>query len=66
MPDVTLDNKNMNDKVSKYNIEVEHTDCMLLYSALRDKLLPIGFKEYAAIETLMEHLPVFLVAHRCG
>jgi uncharacterized protein len=49
----------MDDKVSKYNIEVEHADCMLLYSALRDKLLPIGFKEYAVVETLMEHLPAF-------
>ena len=49
----------MNDKVSKYNIEVEHTKCMLLYNALTDVLLPISFKDYAAIETLLEHLPEF-------
>ena len=49
----------MNDKVSIYNIETEHTDCMLLYNALTDKLLPTSFENYAVIETLLEHLPEF-------
>ena len=49
----------MNDKVSNYNIEVEHTDCMLLYNALTNALLPVSFKDYAVIETLLEHLPEF-------
>jgi len=50
----------MNEKVSKYNIEVEHTDCMLLYNALTNSLLPVSYKDYAVIETLLEHLPEFL------
>lgn len=49
----------MNDKLSKYNIEVESTNCMLLYNALTNKLLPVSFQDYAVIETLMEHLPEF-------
>ena len=49
----------MNDKVSKYNIEVEHTDCILFYNTLTNKLLPISYKDYAVIETLMEHLRDF-------
>jgi uncharacterized protein len=49
----------MEDKVSNYNIEVEHADGMLLYNALTDKLLPISFKDYAVLETYMEHLPEF-------
>ena len=42
----------MNDKVSSYNMEVEHTDCMLLYNALTDALLPVSFEDYAVIETI--------------
>ncbi|GHU63866.1 hypothetical protein FACS1894123_07540 [Bacteroidia bacterium] len=49
----------MNDKVSRYNIEVEHSDCMLLYNTLSNALLPVSFKDYAVIETLLEHLPEF-------
>ena len=49
----------MNDKVSIYNIETEHTDCMLLYNALTDKLLPTNFENYTVIEALLEHLPEF-------
>jgi len=45
------------EKVSKYNVEVEHSDCMLLYNGLTDALFPLSYKDYAAIETLMEHLP---------
>ncbi|MDR3061608.1 MAG: hypothetical protein LBU57_05785 [Dysgonamonadaceae bacterium] len=49
----------MNEAVSRYNIEVEHSDCMLLYNALTDKLFPVSFKDYAVVETLLEHLPEF-------
>ena len=49
----------LEDKVSKYNIEVEHSDCMILYNALTDNLLPISYKEYSVVETLLEHLPEF-------
>ncbi len=49
----------MDDKLSKFNIEVEHCSCVLLYNALTNKLLPISFQDYAVIETLMEHLPEF-------
>ena len=47
------------EKISKYNIEVEHSDCMLLYNGLTNALFPVNYKDYAAIETLMEHLSVF-------
>jgi uncharacterized protein len=50
----------MNDKASRYNIEVEYANGMLLYNALTNKLLTISFKDYAVIETLMEHLPEFI------
>jgi uncharacterized protein len=64
MPPVTEDIEykkiqNMSDKVSKYNIEVEHTDCILFYNVLTDALLPISFEDYAVLETLLEHLPEF-------
>jgi uncharacterized protein len=49
----------MNNKVSKYNIEVEHSDCLLLYNTLTNALLPISYKDYATVETLMENLSVF-------
>jgi uncharacterized protein len=49
----------MENKISKYNMEVEYNDGILLYNALTDKILPISYKGYAVIETLMEHLPVF-------
>ena len=49
----------MKDKLSKYNIEVEHSDCLLLYNAMTDRILPISYKDYAIVETLMDHLPVF-------
>jgi len=49
----------MNDKVSKYNSEAEHSDCILLYNTLTDRLLPVSHKDYAVIETLMENLQVF-------
>ena len=49
----------MDDKLSKFNIEVEHSSCVLLYNSLTNKLLPISFQDYAVIETLMEHLPEF-------
>jgi uncharacterized protein len=50
---------NENETVSRYNIEVEHSGGMLLYNALTDKLLPISFKEYAIVETMLEHLTEF-------
>jgi len=37
----------MEDKVSQYNVEVEHNDCMLLYNGLTDRLLPMSFEDYA-------------------
>ena len=46
-------------KVSIYNIEVEYSDGILLYNTRTNQLLPISFKDYAVIETLMEHLPTF-------
>jgi uncharacterized protein len=46
-------------KASRYNIETEHSDFILLYNALTNALLPISYKDYAVIETLMENLPVF-------
>lgn len=49
----------MDDKVSRYNIEVEYDEGMLLYNALSNKILPISFEDYAVIETLLEHLPTF-------
>ncbi|SEG22835.1 radical SAM/SPASM domain-containing protein [Parabacteroides chinchillae] len=49
----------MNDKVSRYNIEIEYPEGTILYNTLSDTLLPIEAKEYAVIETLMEHLPTF-------
>jgi len=49
----------MNDKVSGYNIEVEHSDYMLLYNTLTNGLLPISYKDYTVVETLLEHLPEF-------
>lgn len=49
----------MDEKTSQYNMEVEHASCMLLYNALTNKLLPVSFKDYTIIETLMEHLPEF-------
>jgi len=45
----------MDDKISRYNIEVKYTNGMLLYNALTDALLPVDFKDCAEIETLMEH-----------
>lgn len=49
----------MNDKVSYYNFEVEHPNGILLYNALTDTVFPMSFKEYSAIETLLENLTVF-------
>lgn len=49
----------MNDKVSRYNIEIENENCILLYNTLSNKILPISFKDYASIETLLEYLPEF-------
>ena len=49
----------MDDKVSRYNIEVEYDKGILLYNTLTNKILPISFADYAVIETLMEHLPTF-------
>jgi len=43
----------MENKVSMYNIEVEHRDCMLLYNALTDALLPVSYEEYAIIKALV-------------
>lgn len=49
----------MDDKLSRFNIEAEYNNGILLYNALTNKLLPINFQDYAVIETLMEHLPEF-------
>lgn len=49
----------MDDKVSRYNIEVEYDKGILLYNTLTNKILPISFADYAVIETLMEYLPTF-------
>ena len=32
---------------------------MLLYNGLSDKLLPVSYEEFSALETLLEHLDVF-------
>ena len=47
----------MVNKVSRYNIEVEHNDCILLYNTLTNALLPLSIENYALIETLLERLP---------
>lgn len=49
----------MDHKTSKYNIEVEHNNGILLYNGLTNQLLPISFEDYAVIETLLENLSVF-------
>jgi len=49
----------MKDKVSKYNIEVEYSNCMLLYNGLTNALLPVSHKEYAIISTFMDYLSEF-------
>lgn len=46
----------MDDKLSQFNIEAEHSNGILLYNTLTNKLLPVSFQDYAVIETLMEHL----------
>jgi hypothetical protein len=42
----------MNHKVSRYNIEIEHTNSMLLYNQLTDKIFNASYEDYAVIETL--------------
>lgn len=49
----------MNDKASRYNIEIEYYNGILLYNSLTNRILPISLKDYSIIETLMEHLPTF-------
>ncbi len=49
----------MKDKISIYNIEVEYDDCILFYNTLTNALLPISYKEYSVIETLLEYLSDF-------
>jgi uncharacterized protein len=49
----------MKDKISKYNVEMEHTDCMFLYNTLSNALLAISYEEYAVVETLLEHPTIF-------
>lgn len=49
----------MNEKVSRYNIEVEYKDNFLLFNTLTNKLLPVNYRDYAVVETLLENLPVF-------
>jgi len=49
----------MEDKVSKYNIETEYKDGVLLYNSLSNNVLPASYKDYAVLETLLEHLPKF-------
>ena len=49
----------MKDKVSKYNIEVEYENGILLYNSLTNRIFPVTTNDYAVIETLMEHLSVF-------
>ena len=46
-------------KLSNYNFEVEHDEHVLLYNGLSDKLLPVSYEEFSALETLLEHLDVF-------
>ena len=50
----------MNDKLSKYNFEIDYDEGFLLYNAMTDTILPISLEDYAIVETLMEHLPEFL------
>ena len=45
----------MNDKASRYNIEIEYYNGILLYNSLTNRILPISLKDYSIIETLMEH-----------
>lgn len=49
----------MENTISKYNVEIEYDNGILLYNSLTDKLLPISYNDYAVIETLMENLQVF-------
>jgi uncharacterized protein len=49
----------MENIISKYNVEIEYDNGILLYNSLTDKLLPINYPDYAVIETLMEHIPEF-------
>ena len=53
----------MNDKISKYNIEIEYTNGIMLYNSLTNMLLPVKFKDYSVIETLLEHLNEFLIKY---
>lgn len=46
-------------KLSRYNFEVEHDECLFLYNGLSNKLLQITYDEYSVLETLLEHLPEF-------
>ena len=49
----------MNDKLSRYNMEVEYNNKILLYNTRTNKLLPVKLEDYAVIETLMDNLSVF-------
>ena len=40
-------------KLSNYNFEVEHDEHVLLYNGLSDKLLPVSYEEFSALETLL-------------
>jgi uncharacterized protein len=49
------------EKISKYNLEIDFQNGILLYNALTDKILPVSYKDYAILETLMEHFRNFQV-----
>lgn len=49
----------MNDKVSRYNIEIEYYNGILFYNLFINRILLISFKDYFIIEILMEYLFIF-------
>lgn len=49
----------MNEKISRYNIEVQYKEGIILYNAMTNMMLPVNYKDYSVIETLLENLPIF-------
>ena len=46
-------------KVSNYNIEVGYDKGIILYNSYTDKMMPMSYKDFSIVETLMENLFVF-------
>lgn len=49
----------MNDRPSRYNIEIEIDNTVFIYNSLTDMVLPVSFGDYAVIGTLMDNLLIF-------